>query len=81
MSIFPALSAARAGDQQSGRIVDCSIIEREVLELLQRNNVSEKERQDEEKEHGAKHIIESAEKMEFYFIWPIPLIFDEFTMD
>jgi len=56
----------------SCRIVDCGIIEREVLELLHSNDASEK---------GATHIIESTEKMEFYFIWPIPLIFDEFTMD
>ena len=65
----------------SCRIVDCGIIEREVLELLHSNDASEKERQDEEKGQGETHIIESTEKMEFYFIWPIPLIFDEFTMD
>jgi hypothetical protein len=51
-------------------IVDCGIIEREVLELLHSSEAS-----------GKTHIIESAELMELYFIWPIPLIFDEFTMD
>jgi hypothetical protein len=56
----------------SGRIVDCGIIEREVLDLLHSNNASEK---------GATHIIESAEQMEFYFVWPIPLVFDELIID
>jgi hypothetical protein len=56
----------------SGRIVDCGIIEREVLELLHSNDASEK---------GATHVIESTEQTEFYYIWPIPLIFDEFTVD
>jgi len=56
----------------SGRIVDCGIIEREVLELLHSNDASEK---------GETHIIESTELMEFYFIWPIPLIFDELIID
>ena len=54
----------------TGRIVDCGIIEREVLELLHSNDASEK-----------AQIIESAELMQFYFIWPIPLLFDELTVD
>ena len=54
----------------SGRVVDCGIIERELLELLRSNDASEK-----------THIIESAELMELYFIWPIPLIFDELIID
>ena len=54
----------------TGRIVDCGIIEREVLELLHSNDASEK-----------TYIIESMELMQFYFIWPIPLVFDELTVD
>ena len=54
----------------TGRIVDCGIIERELLELLRSNDASEK-----------TQIIESTELMQFYFIWPIPLVFDEFTVD
>ncbi len=54
----------------TGRIVDCGIIEREVLELLHSNDPSEK-----------TQIIESMELVQFYFIWPIPLVFDEFTVD
>jgi hypothetical protein len=54
----------------TGRVVDCRIIEQEILELLHSNETSEK-----------THIIESMEQMELYFIWPIPLVFDEFTVD
>ena len=81
MSISSALLTTGAGDPQSGRIVDCGIIEREVLELLHSYDASEKELRDEEKGQGETYIIESTEMMEFYFIWPIPLIFDEFIID
>ena len=80
MSIFSALLTMGAGDRQSGRIVDCGIIEREVLELLHSYDASEKELRDEEKGQGETQIIESTEYVELYVIWPIPLVFDEFTI-
>jgi hypothetical protein len=27
------------------------------------------------------YIVESTDNVEFYFVWPIPLVFDEFTPD
>jgi hypothetical protein len=81
MSISSALLTTGAGDPQSGRIVDCGIIEREVLELLHSYNASEKDLLDEEKGQGETLIIESNEYVELYFIWPIPLVFEEFAMD
>jgi hypothetical protein len=81
MNISSALLKSVAGDPQSGRIVDCGIIEREVLELLHSYDASEKELRDEEKSQGETLIIESTEYIELYFIWPIPLVFDEFTTD
>ena len=49
--------------------------------MLHSNDASEKEQWDEEIGQGETLIIESTEYVELYFIWPTPLVFDEFTMD
>ncbi len=57
---------------------DNNYFEREVLNHRLRDKEVEKERQETVQE---THIVESADSADLFFIWPVPLIFDEFTVD
>ena len=55
--------------------------EQEGLEHLIGKNTSKSEQSEATKEQEEIYIVESTDNVEMYFFWPIPLVFDEFTVD
>ncbi|MFX4262808.1 hypothetical protein ACOBQJ_11455 [Pelotomaculum propionicicum] len=56
-------------------------IERGVLPSIAMNSAPATEQREEADEQPVPLIVESADNVEFYFFWPIPLVFDEFNLD
>lgn len=80
MSISSVLLIPRLSGLQ-GCNADKNNFEREVLNYCLRDKATETERQETKKVQEETHIIESADSADLFFIWPVPLIFDEFTVD
>lgn len=81
MSIASVLLMPRLSMPAQCRCDDKKNFEQEVPECPIWNDVSRSEQQEAAKEPGETYIVESTDNVEFYFVWPIPLVFDEFTVD
>ena len=81
MSISSVLLMPRLSMEAPGRGDNKNIIEQGVLEHLVWNDASNSEQQEAAKEQDKTYIVESTGNVELYFVWPIPLVFDEFTVD
>lgn len=55
--------------------------EQEVMGHLIGDNTSKAGQGEAAKEQTETYIVESTDNVELYFVWPIPLVFDEFTLD
>jgi hypothetical protein len=80
MSISSVLLIPRLSCLQSC-YADKNNFEREILYRCLRGKEAEKERQETKKAQEETHIVESADSADLFFIWPVPLIFDEFTVN
>jgi hypothetical protein len=81
MSIYSALMIPRLSMPATGCSDEKEDLEQGVMGYKTRNEASETELQEAEKVQEETYIIESTDCTELYFFWPIPLIFDEFTVD
>lgn len=81
MSISSVLLMPRLSMPALDRGDDKKNFEQSVLEQLIWNDASKSEQQEAAEEPGETYIVESTDNVEFYFVWPIPLVFDEFTVD